>query len=95
MLPEAALPDAALAVCATGAGAPFRSRQGTHEEGLDPTPTSREVVVAWRQCPNGVHIIGKDDPGIDGERTAAPNTPNRFAQKIDSVGEQSVAPPLQ
>jgi hypothetical protein len=40
-------------------------------------------------------MIGKNDPGIDREGSAAPNTPNRFAQETDAVGEQSIAAPLQ
>jgi hypothetical protein len=35
-------------------------------------------------------MIGKDDPGIDREGTAAPNMPNRLAQEIDPVDEQSL-----
>jgi hypothetical protein len=40
-------------------------------------------------------MIGKRDPGIDGEGPRGTDTPHRVAKECDAVGEQSVATPLQ
>jgi hypothetical protein len=47
--------------------------------GLDRASTTGEVAIAFRQGPQAVHVLGKDDPAIDAERCAGAHLPNRVA----------------
>jgi len=50
----------------------------TGECALDCAPPAGEIVVAWRQRPIGVKVIGKNDDGVNPERVLAANGAERF-----------------
>jgi hypothetical protein len=95
VLPEAPLPDAALPVTLARVRTALAHRQAAGEDRLDYPPSRREVVVAGRQRPHAVKMIGEHDPGIDGERTGSMHCSHRGSQPIDVPGQQIIAAPLQ
>ena len=95
MLPEPALPDAALAAPQPYLRAPLASGQATGENRLDQAPAGREVRIALRQRPNAVEVIGEDDPGVDRERVAAAGDTNGVPEQVDTPNEEVVAAPLE
>jgi hypothetical protein len=44
-----------------------------------------KIGIALRQSPQTVHVIGKDDPGIDMKRCMGAHLANRIAQRADSA----------
>ena len=42
-----------------------------------------------------MEVIGKHDPGVDGERAAAAGDPYRLAQPVSMANEEVVAAPLE
>jgi hypothetical protein len=88
MLPVPPLPDAAFAAAGHGRRSPFADGQSLRERGLDRAPTTREVGVVRRQCPQAVHVVGKDDPGVDVEGSAGAHLSNRVAQRVDPRHQQ-------
>ena len=89
MLPIAALPDAALAAAGHHLRARFDSGRRFGKRDPDHTPTARKVGVAFWQGPKTMHVVRKDDPDVDMERRAGPDSPNRGAQRVD-VSDQQV-----
>ena len=82
VFPITSLPERVLAflvACDRKAG--FYDRMS--ERALDRAPPTREIVVARRQGPNGVKVIGKDDNCVNPERMLAPNRSERFAQRFN------------
>lgn len=94
VFPEAPLPDTAFAVADASVGAPLAGGQAAGEDRLDHPPPCREIVVAGRQRPNAVEMIGKHHPGIDDERAALTYCPHRLPQPVDVSRQQIVASPL-
>lgn len=64
VLPEPGLPQAAVATW-TGC---VRQIRVSGEARLDEAPASGKILVASRQRPDGMHMVGQDHPGIDVER---------------------------
>ena len=58
------------------------------KRGLDRPPPAGKIGVAFRQRPQTVHVVGKDDPGVDMEWRAGARLPNRLAQSINSRHQQ-------
>jgi hypothetical protein len=94
MLPIAALPDAALATERHHRGTRFDSGQRFGKRDLDRAPTARKVGIALLQGPQAMHVVRKDDPGIDMKRRAGSDPPNRDAQRVD-VPDQQVRAAVQ
>ena len=91
VFPKSALPDPALA----GAAAARRVgglRQPARERRLDQPPAGREVVIAFRQRPDAMQMIGQHADGDRLERQASSAVPKRGAQRADVLDEQTAAP---
>jgi len=54
-----------------------------------------ETGIGFGQGPQTVHMVGKDDPGIDMERRAGAHSPHRVAQFVDMRHQQVGAPVKQ
>jgi hypothetical protein len=61
--------------------------QTAHEEGLDQTPPRRKIVVAGRQRPDAMNVIGQDDDCINGERPLAAHCPEDGSQQAGLGGK--------
>jgi hypothetical protein len=88
MLPIAALPDAALATANHHRGSRFCSGQRFGKCDLYRAPAARKVGIALLQGPQAMHVVRKDDPGVDIERRAGSDPPNRGAQRVDVPDQQ-------
>jgi hypothetical protein len=53
-----------------------------------------KLAVLFRQRPQTVHVVGKDDPSDDMEWRTGAHLPNRIAQSADSRHQQ-VRPPVK
>jgi hypothetical protein len=53
-----------------------------------------KIGFAFRQGPQAVHMVGKHDPGVDVERRAGADLPNRIPQRID-LCHQQIRPVVQ
>jgi hypothetical protein len=71
VLPVPPLPDAPLAASDHDGRSPFTGGQRFRERDLDRAPTTGEVGIAFRQGPQAVHVVGKEDPGVDAESALA------------------------
>ena len=49
---------------------------------------SGEIGIAVRHCPQAVHVVGKHDPGVDVERRAGADLPNRLPQRVNLCDQQ-------
>ena len=83
MFPEPALPDATLPLAQARVEAPLARGQTAGEYRLEYTPTGGEVIVIRRQGPDAMEMIGKHDPGINGERSAPAHQTNRVPEEIN------------
>ena len=88
VLPIAALPDAAVAAAGHHLRARFDSGQGFRKGDLYRAPAARKIGIALRQDPQAMHVVRKDDPGVDIERCAGSAPPNRGAQRVDLPDQQ-------
>jgi len=70
MLPNAPLPNPALAASHPSLGPALAHRQAAGEHRLEGPPAGRTIVVARRQGANAMAMIGEHHPGVDGERAA-------------------------
>jgi hypothetical protein len=73
VLPKSALPNRPLPVTYSRSGLhAFRSspvQKRTGELLLDPAPTQGILRVSFRECPNGVEVVGQEYNGKDFKRT--------------------------
>jgi hypothetical protein len=53
---------------------------------------SKRFTSPKARGPQAVHVVGEDDPGVDVERGAAADFPNRVAQRADPRHQQIRAP---
>ena len=88
MLPIAALPDAALAAANHHRASRFCSGQRFGKRDLDRAPTAGKVGIALRQGPQAMHVVGKDNPGVDMKRRAGSDAPHHGAQRVDVPDQQ-------
>jgi len=88
VLPITGLSDAALAAAGRPRGSRFDSGQRFGKRDLDRAAMARKVGIALRQGPEAMHVVRKDDPGVDMERPASPDSPNRGAQRVDVSNQQ-------
>jgi hypothetical protein len=88
MLPIAALPDAALAAANHYRGSRFDSGHRFGKCDLDRAPTARKVGVALWQGPQAMHVVRKDDPGVDMKRRSGSDPLHHGAQRVDVPGQQ-------
>jgi len=58
-------------------------RKASGEDRLDQAPPCRKVVVAGRERPNTVEMVGQDHPGIDRKRADSVHGSHGTPQKID------------
>ena len=72
-------------------GDPFTARELSRECSLDQSPTQREVGIVFRQHPDHVQVIWKNDRRFDGEGMIPAHRAECIAEQIDMIGEQ--APP--
>jgi hypothetical protein len=86
MLPKSPLPDAAPPVAETGSRHRlFGTAQGQpilREVFFDDAPAFRIIAVIWRQCPDGVNMIGQYHQRIDAKRQMLLAVTNRISQTI-------------
>src|SRR4051812_43058721 len=68
VLPIPALPDTAFAARGPCCRPIFLGRQSLRERNLDRAPAAGKIVVAVRQSPYPMHMVGKHDPGLDAKR---------------------------
>jgi hypothetical protein len=54
-----------------------------HGQGFDLSPAAGKIGVALGECPEAVHIVGQDDPGIDKERGPPADLAHRVAHRVD------------
>lgn len=98
VLPETALPDAALVAREANGAAPLLLGQRLDEPGLDQSPACGKIAVARRQLPDRVQMIRQDDDCIDRcidrKVMARARRRHRLAQAGDVIDEQGF-PPLQ
>jgi hypothetical protein len=95
MLPEPPLPDAALPAAFARLRTALAHGKAAGENRLDQPPSHREVIIAGWQRPYAMKMIGKHDPGIDGERMDTMNRAHRVPQLIDVPRQHVIAAPLQ
>ena len=93
-LPVASLPDAAFGFAPASFRQAFDLRQRPRERGLDVPPPGSDVVIARRQPPQAMQMIGEYDIGLHGERPRLFGLGKRVAQRVDVVGQQG-APAFQ
>ncbi len=68
VFPIAMLPDAAFGFDLTPQRTALTARDLLDESRLDLSPTRRMIVVAWRQLPYAMQVIGQDHHRDDFER---------------------------
>ena len=68
MLPESPLPDSALALAKSAGGNALVWRELRGKRRLDTTPAIGVVIIARRETPNGVQVVGQDDQGNERKR---------------------------
>lgn len=89
VFPKTSLPYAALTFATprgrNGLGARNRTRKG----GLDQTPATGKIGVAFRQRPYRVHVVRQDNPRDDRERIPAFDDANGMTQDIDVFDQQT------
>lgn len=83
MLPKAPLPDASLPFGYSNLGPSFGAGQLLYEADFDRFPTIGKIIIAWRQCPNAVHMVRQYHPGIDMKWPLLLRHPHRFSQIVN------------
>ncbi len=91
MLPKPALPDAPLALHPTNRRQTLTSRKRPRKGHFDFLPSSREIGVLRRQCPDAMQMIGQYNPGIDMEGPTTTNAPYCIAKFFDVTGQKFAA----
>jgi hypothetical protein len=69
MLPEAPLPNPALALAHAPSRKPLPLGNSCGKAGLDVVPARGEITVSRRKRPDAMEMIGQYDDGVDGEGT--------------------------
>jgi hypothetical protein len=69
----------------------FLFRQCSRKPIFDQPPARREIMVAGRQAPDGVQMIGKYDECVDRKSAALTNRGDSFAQDLYVIDEQGSA----
>ena len=59
----------------------------TGESGFDCSHFCREIGVAFGQGPDAMHVVGQDDPGVDGEGALHPGHADGVAEGFDLAGQ--------
>jgi hypothetical protein len=83
MFPVSSLPDPAYAPVDDDRRSRFTDAYGLQKPFLDRAPTAGEIGIAFWQGPQAVHMVGERNPGVDVERRANADLPNRIAQRAD------------
>ena len=91
VLPEPALPDAALVTRYANRAESFLLRQRPCEAVLDQSPACREIRIAGRQTPDRMQVIGQHHDCVDGECMTLACRGNGCAQGLDLIDEQGLA----
>ncbi len=73
VLPKPALPNTPLTSDLAASAQVLVVRYGSGERHLDSLPPPREICVAFRQCPDGMHMVRKHHPRIDMKRHQVTN----------------------
>ncbi len=94
VFPKPTLPDSAFTLRDADSRPSFGSRQGLDKANLDGFPAIGEIVIAWRQRPHAMEMIGKHHQRIDMERALLPCPAHRLPQRMD-VANQQIPPPFQ
>jgi hypothetical protein len=89
MFPKATLPYTAFVARRANRVERLLLRQRSRETVLDQPPARREIMVARRQAPDGVQMIGKHHEGINRKFAAVTNRGDSFAQDLYVIEEQS------
>ncbi len=92
MLPETPLPQTPLAFPGATGRDRLAAGQSPAEMGLDQSPTGREIVVAFGQCPQRMHVIGQHHPGVDMKWPVRSDATHRRAQTVDLPNQQIRSP---
>jgi len=59
------------------------------QEVFDCAPPTRDIIVAFRQRPDRVHVVGEHHPGVDAERGERANAANRMAEVFNAARQQT------
>ena len=94
MFPKPSLPNAPL-LPRNMATSQVSLWQRTRKSRLDQPPPRREIVVATRQCPDAMQVVGQNDPSVDLKGPLRPGRGNRAAQYSHMVNKQTRPPLLQ
>ena len=74
--------------------APYGLRKRSRKPGLDQPPARREIMIARRQLPDRMQMIGQHNNGVDRKGMVFAGHGDRLAQACDMVDEQGF-PSLQ
>ena len=91
VLPEPALPDAALVTRYANCIESFLLGQRPCEAVLDQPPARREIRIVGRQTPDRMQVIGQHHECVDGEWMTLASRGNGCAQGFDLIDEQGLA----
>lgn len=89
MFPVASLPHPTLASRDTHSRTEFNRRQTTAKAGFDPRPAHRIVAVAFGQTPQAMQMVRQDHDRDHLERLRMSRSPERCAQIIDMIHQQT------
>ena len=92
VLPEPALPDAAFVARDADSTEPFLFRKRSRESSLYQSPARRKIMIARRQLPDGMQMVGQYHEGIDREGMVLACYGNGLAQALDEIDEQGFLP---
>ena len=92
MLPIAALPDAAFCLDMTPKRTTFVARHLFDKGCFDMSPTRRMIVVARRQLPYAVQVIGQNHDRDDVERPGRSRGGEGMPQHIHTIDQQRASP---
>src|ERR1700751_3166220 len=80
VFPKTALPDAALIAREANCAPPLLFRQRFRKTALDESPAHREIVIARRQTPDRMQVVGQHDESVNREGMAAARGGDRLAE---------------
>lgn len=92
MFPVASLPDTAFAFGDPRGTSTFAGSDAPRESGLDMAPAERERIIARRQRPQAMQMIGKHDDCIDAERARLARRMECTAQFVNALSQQTPSP---
>ena len=91
VFPEAALPDAALALTRAASGNVFDRAPPTRECRLDEPPACGKIAVTRGQCPQRMKVVGQNHDRFDCEGLATSGVAECRPQQFDILGKQRQA----